>query len=211
MHTLLDANSPMTWTVIVASGIFHGINPAMGWLFATALAMQRGSRTFLFAALPPLAIGHAASILLITSSAAALNAWEPRLRIHEILGAVMIAWAIYHLKYGHRNRVRVGMTVGFFGLTLWSAGMATMHGAGLMLVPTLLPMCSTAVGSNATLLFILSFVTIHTVVCTATTALAALLAYEVLGLGVLRHGWINFEWLWCGALVATGSTLVIAG
>ena len=80
-----------------------------------------------------------------------------------------------------------------------------------MLVPTLLPMCSTAVGSNATLLFILSFVTIHTVVCTATTALAALLAYEVLGLGVLRHGWINFEWLWCGALVATGSTLVIAG
>jgi hypothetical protein len=211
MHALLDANSPMAWTVIVASGIFHGINPAMGWLFATALGMQRGSRTFLLAALPPLAIGHAASILLIASSAAALNVWESKLRIHEILGTIMIAWAIYHLKYGHRHRVRVGMTVGFFGLTSWSAGMATMHGAGLMLVPALLPMCTAAAGSNATLLLILSFVSIHTAVCTATTALVALLAYEVLGLGVLRSGWINFEWLWCGTLVATGSALVIAG
>jgi phage baseplate assembly protein W len=211
MHTLLDASSPMAWTVIVASGIFHGINPAMGWLFATALGMQRGSRTFLFAALPPLAIGHATSIFLIASSAAALNAWEPRLRVHEILGGLMIAWAIYHLKYGHRHRIRVGMTVGFLGLTSWSAAMATMHGAGLMLVPALLPLCTAAASSKATLLFIISFVSIHTAVCTTTTALVALLAYEILGLGVLRHGWINFEWLWCGTLVATGLALVIAG
>ena len=39
-------------------GAYHGLNPAMGWLFAVALGMQEGDRRAVLRALPPIAIGH---------------------------------------------------------------------------------------------------------------------------------------------------------
>ncbi|QGZ57386.1 hypothetical protein [Paraburkholderia acidiphila] len=200
------------WAAVVGSGVFHGVNPAMGWLFATALGLQRGSRAALLFALPPIALGHAASILLFTSSTAALGAHLPGAALHWGLGALLIAWAAWQHAYGHRHRVRVGMTVGFVGLAAWSALMATLHGAGLMLMPAMLPLCGGAGGAAGLanpLALSFAFTALHTVTTLATTALIALLAYEYLGLGVLRRGWINFDWLWRGALVATG-TLMIA-
>lgn len=199
------------WAAVVGSGVFHGVNPAMGWLFATALGLQRGSRAALLLALPPIALGHAASILLFTSSTAALGAHLPGAALHWGLGALLIAWAAWQHAFGHRHRVRVGMTVGFAGLAAWSALMATLHGAGLMLMPAMLPLCggAGAAGLANPLALSFAFTALHTITTLATTAAIALLAYEYLGLGVLRRGWINFDWLWRGALVATG-TLMIA-
>ena len=197
------------WAAVVGSGMFHGVNPAMGWLFATALGLQRGSRAALLLALPPLALGHAASVLLFTSSTAALGAHLPGAALHWGLGALLIAWAAWQHAYGHRHRVRVGMTVGFVGLAAWSALMATLHGAGLMLMPAMLPLCGAVGGAANPLALSLAFTALHTLATLATTGAIALLAYEYLGLGVLRRGWINFDWLWRGALVATG-TLMIA-
>ncbi|MFX1675693.1 hypothetical protein PWR63_26130 [Paraburkholderia sp. A2WS-5] len=203
------------WGAVAASGVFHGANPAMGWLFATALGLQRRSRTALLLALPPIALGHAASILLFTSSIAALGAWRPVLMhsgLHWVLGALLIGWAAWQHARGHRHRVRAGMTAGFLGLTAWSALMATLHGAGLMLMPALLPVCGDTAahgGAGGLLAISAAFTALHTVVTLATTAAIAIVAYEYVGLGVLRRGWINFDWLWRGALVATG-TLMIA-
>ncbi|WP_028230322.1 hypothetical protein [Paraburkholderia mimosarum] len=197
------------WAAVVGSGMFHGVNPAMGWLFATALGLQRGSRAALLLALPPLALGHAASVLLFTSSTAALGAHLPGAALHWGLGALLIAWAAWQHAYGHRHRARVGMTVGFVGLAAWSALMATLHGAGLMLMPAMLPLCGAVGGAANPLALSLAFTALHTLATLATTGAVALLAYEYLGLGVLRRGWINFDWLWRGALVATG-TLMIA-
>lgn len=206
------------WSTVVASGVFHGANPAMGWLFATALGLQRRSRTALLLALPPIALGHAASILLFTSSIAVLGAWLPVLMhtsgLHWVLGALLIGWAAWQHVRGHRHRVRLGMTAGFLGLAAWSALMATLHGAGLMLMPALLPMCGAVAASGGAgvagpLAVSVAFTALHTLVTLATTAAIALVAYEYVGLGVLRRGWVNFDWLWRGALVATG-TLMIA-
>ncbi|MFT0167459.1 hypothetical protein ACLKMY_00320 [Paraburkholderia mimosarum] len=197
------------WAAVVGSGMFHGVNPAMGWLFATALGLQRGSRAALLLALAPLALGHAASVLLFTSSTAALGAHLPGAALHWGLGALLIAWAAWQHAYGHRHRARVGMTVGFVGLAAWSALMATLHGAGLMLMPAMLPLCGAVGGAANPLALSLAFTALHTLATLATTGAVALLAYEYLGLGVLRRGWINFDWLWRGALVATG-TLMIA-
>ncbi|WP_322102740.1 hypothetical protein [Paraburkholderia sp. J41] len=212
MNALFGANWT-AWAAVAGSGIFHGVNPAMGWLFATALGLQRGSRRALLLALPPIALGHAASILLFTSFAAAIGAYVPGAALHWSLGALLIGWAAWQHAYGHRHRVRVGMTVGFAGLAAWSALMATMHGAGLMLMPAMLPLCGGGFGSlrgaSDTFAVSLAFTALHTLTTLATTAAIALLAYEYLGLGVLRRGWINFDWLWRGALVATG-TLMIA-
>jgi hypothetical protein len=198
------------WLAVLGSGVFHGINPAMGWLFATALGLQRGSRTALFAALPPLALGHAASIFAVTSSALVLGLALHAQSLRLGGGVVLLGWAVYHLAYGHRHRVRVGMTAGFAGLALWSACTATVHGAGLMLVPALMPICGAAPGAGlAGALGPAALVTaVHTLVALATSAAIAFAAYEYLGLGLLRRGWINFDWIWSGALAATGAALL---
>jgi hypothetical protein len=202
------------WAAVVGSGVFHGVNPAMGWLFATALGLQRGSRTALLSALPPIALGHAAAILLFTSSAAALGAWLPAAGLHWLLGALLIVWAVCQQAFGHRHRVRVGMTAGFAGLAAWSALMATLHGAGLMLMPAMLPLCGVGAGGSAaanTLVVSLLFTALHTLTTLVTTAAIALVVYEYLGLELLRRGWINFDWLWRGALLATGTLVIAAG
>ncbi|HEY1611699.1 MAG TPA: hypothetical protein VGG24_20730 [Paraburkholderia sp.] len=206
MNGLFGADSAATWAAVVGSGVFHGANPAMGWLFATALGLQRGSRAALLMALPPLALGHAASILLFTSSTALLGASLPRLPLHLLLGALLIGWAVYQHVYGHRHRVRIGMTASFAGLAAWSATMATLHGAGLMLMPAMLPLCGG--GASNVLSTSLQFTALHTATTLVTSGLIALAAYEYVGLGLLRRGWVNFDWLWRGALAATGALMI---
>jgi hypothetical protein len=47
------------WLALAGLGAFHGINPAMGWLFAVALGLHRGGRAVVLEALVPIALGHA--------------------------------------------------------------------------------------------------------------------------------------------------------
>ncbi|MEA2745789.1 MAG: hypothetical protein QOG25_4160, partial [Acetobacteraceae bacterium] len=61
------------WFAIAGLGIFHGLNPAMGWLFAVALGLHRHSRRAVLLALPPMAAGHALSVWLVASSVIALG------------------------------------------------------------------------------------------------------------------------------------------
>ncbi len=209
MTGLFGPGAATTWAALIGSGVFHGINPAMGWLFATALGLQRGSRSALLLALPPMALGHASSIFALTASAALIGTWISHGALHWLLGALLIGWAAYQSWAGHRHRVRVGMTAGFIGLALWSAAMATLHGAGLMLVPALLPLCGgSALGDIGTSL---QFTLAHTLITLATTALVALVVYEYVGVGVLKRGWINFDWLWRAALALTGVLVIALG
>ncbi|WP_425573070.1 hypothetical protein [Paraburkholderia caribensis] len=199
------------WATVIGSGIFHGVNPAMGWLFAAALGLQHGSRKALLMALPPLALGHAVSVMLVTTSAVALGLFTHTVHLRIVMGILLIAWAAYHHFYGHKQRVRVGMTAGFVGLALWSAAMATMHGAGLMLLPALLPLCGAGMPVGSSLESVGQVTAVHTVVTLVTASAIALAAYRYLGLGMLRRGWINFDWLWCGALSVTGVLLIVTG
>ena len=110
MSSALDAGAAAGWLAVVGSGVFHGVNPAMGWLFATALGLQRRSRTALAAALPPLALGHAASVFAVTSSALVLGLALHAQSMKIVAGIVLLGWAACHLLYGHRHRMRVGMS-----------------------------------------------------------------------------------------------------
>ncbi len=67
------------WLAVFGLGLFHGINPAMGWLFAVALGLQEQKRAAVFRALPPMVLGHALSIAIII--AAVLVA---RVNVHTI-------------------------------------------------------------------------------------------------------------------------------
>jgi len=197
------------WLTFAGLGMFHGLNPAMGWLFAVALGLHRRGRRTVQLALLPIAAGHALSIWLVAASVMVIGTVVDAAAIRLIAGGVLVAWAAYHWIYGHRHRVRVGMTVGVAGLVLWSFLMATAHGAGLMLVPALVPLCaSMPIIGGGSLLVSLAAVAVHTLAMLAVTGLVALVVHEWLGLAFLRRSWINFDLLWTGGLVTTGLVLI---
>jgi hypothetical protein len=166
------------WFALAGLGMFHGVNPAMGWLFAVALGLHQRSRTVVLTALIPIAVGHAAAVAMVVFAVLALGMFIDERAIRIAAGGVLIAWAIHHWLFGARHRVRFGMQAGMIGLATWSLLMATAHGAGLMLVPVLIPLCLSAtpaqeLAASGSLLIALAAVGVHTLSMMATTGLVA--------------------------------------
>jgi hypothetical protein len=207
---MTDAWPPL---VFAGLGAFHGLNPAMGWLFAVALGLHRQSRAIVYAALVPLAVGHALSIVGVAGLLIAAGVLVPHNLVRIGGGLVLIGWAAYHWRYGHRHRVRFGMRTGLLGLAAWSFLMATAHGAGIMLWPALMPLClpgsAGAAASSGPATAAIAAIGIHTAAMVATTAIAAGIVYEWLGLALLRRAWLNVDLIWTLALAATGVLLLL--
>jgi hypothetical protein len=205
------------WLAVFGLGMFHGINPAMGWLFAVALGLQEQKRAAVLRALPPMVLGHALSIAIIISVVLLARVAVPHRTLKIAAAAILFCFGLYRLlRSRHPNWV--GMRVGFGDLTLWSFVMASAHGAGLMLVPFFLP--SQAVGEShhhdahqmhawafanfsAPSLLIVPVV-IHTLGYLLTTALVAIVIYEKVGVAILRPAWFNIDFVWMLALMITG-------
>jgi hypothetical protein len=208
--TMTDVWPPL---VFAGLGAFHGLNPAMGWLFAVALGLHRQSRTIVYAALVPIAVGHALSIAAVAGLLVAAGVLVPHDLVRIGGALILIGWAVYHWRFGHRHRVRFGMQTGLWGLAAWSFLMATAHGAGVMLWPALMPLCAPAAGASAfggPVAGVMAGVGIHTLAMVATTAVASALVYEWLGVALLRRAWLNVDLIWTLALAATGVLLLLA-
>jgi hypothetical protein len=206
------------WLALAGLGAFHGINPAMGWLFAVALGLHQRRRAVVFQSLVPIALGHALAVALVALAVMALGMLVEERLIRIVAGALLVGWAIYQRLYGSRHRVRVGMTTGMVGLALWSFLMASAHGAGLMVVPALLPIersaahaghAGGALVESRSLGLTLVAVAVHAGAMLLVTGVIAVAIYEWVGLAFLRRGWINLDRLWRLALVATGLLLLV--
>lgn len=212
------------WLALAGLGAYHGLNPAMGWLFAVALGMQEKSRRAVLLALPPIALGHAISIGAVVGLLGLARASVPERPLRYGAAAVLFAFALDRLiRARHPNWV--GMRVGFRDLTLWSFLMASAHGAGLMLVPVLLawPASAQAAGFAAHeghhLLFrswpaggtaqTFAAVGLHSAAYLLVAALIAMLVYEKLGVEVLRYTWFNLDRVWGIALLVSSAFLVM--
>jgi hypothetical protein len=57
-----------SWVSLALLGSFHGLNPAMGWLFAVALGIQERRTRAVVLALLPIAAGHALAIGTVVAS-----------------------------------------------------------------------------------------------------------------------------------------------
>ncbi len=201
------------WLAMAGLGAFHGLNPAMGWLFAVALGLHRNDRRVVWLALLPITVGHALSVAAVAAAIVALGIIVDGRGVTAAAGLILIAWALYHWRYGSRHRVRVGLQTGLAGLGLWSFLMATGHGAGLMLWPVLMPLCfpaGVAAGTVDPFVPALLGVGLHTLAMLAVTAAIAVTVYEWLGLEMLRRAWINLDLIWSLALAAAGAGLLIA-
>jgi hypothetical protein len=191
----------------------------MGWLFAVALGLHRRSRSVVLVSLVPIALGHALAVGVVGVAVVALGTVVDPRAVRIVSGVVLIGWAVYHKLRGSRHRVRFGMGVGMVGLGLWSFLMASAHGAGLMLVPFLLPLASHGssaghIGSHhvlgGSLPIALAAIGVHTVATLVVTGVVAMLVYEWIGLAFLRRGWINLDLIWTAALIVTGLVLLLA-
>ena len=205
------------WLALALLGAYHGLNPAMGWLFAVALGLQERRRGAVLQALPPIALGHAVSILAAVLVVGVAQLVVPLDVLRYACAGVLILFGLYKLVKRKHPRW-VGMRVGFKDLTAWSFLMSSAHGAGLMLVPVLLRLSELMQGAHdhgdhaahadmagsATVLADLAAVGLHTLAMFAVMGTIAVVVYEKLGVMILKRTWFNIDLLWAGALMAAG-------
>src|SRR5438128_10626380 len=98
------------WLSLIGLGAFHGLNPAMGWLFSVGLGLQHKSRAKVLWSLVPIGMGHALSIAVVVATVMTLRDWI-NLRVLQWAGAVgLIVFGVYRFIASHRPR-RSGMQV----------------------------------------------------------------------------------------------------
>ncbi len=209
---------------LAALGAFHGINPAMGWLFAVSLGLQRQSRRAIGSALLFISIGHLASLALVAVVLALVGFFIPLFWLRIATGIGLLVFGAYKAILYYRHFRWVGMNVSGRDLVVWSFLMATSHGAGLMLAPIILNLEEKGPGGvpdlehHAGQLDVTDTAAawgiglgVHTVAMLAVMGVAAWIVYEKVGLAFLRRGWLNVDILWAGTLVLAGIvTLVLA-
>jgi hypothetical protein len=200
------------WLALAGLGAYHGLNPAMGWLFAVALGLQERKRSAVFKALPAIAVGHEASIAAVALVVAAAQVFTAA-ELLRPLGAIgLVAFGVFKLVKPRSHPRWVGLRVGPRELVVWSFLMSSAHGAGLMLVPVLLgmpapPEAADLPGVNfsiATLGQDAAAVTVHSASMLLVMGAIATVVYERLGLDVLRKAWLNVDLVWSVAVIAAG-------
>ncbi|MEU4475102.1 hypothetical protein [Micromonospora sp. NPDC023888] len=203
-----------TWVTLAALGAFHGLNPAMGWLFAVARGLQERSRAALLRSLPPIAAGHLASVGIVAALVTATRSVTASTALAVGGGVLLVAFGLWRL-LSERHFRWAGMRLSSAQLAGWSFLMSSAHGAGLMLLPLLVaePVPGSHAGHLAAApvgaLSGLAAAGVHTVAMLGTAVVVAVLVYQVLGVGVLRRAWFNVDRLWAGVLVAAGLVTLI--
>jgi hypothetical protein len=202
------------WWAVILSGLYHGLNPGMGWPLAVSAALMERKQGALVKALAALAFGHflaMTAILLPFSLMTALVMWERELRLGA--GLLVVSLGIYLLI--NRKHPRFLARIKPTRLALWSFLAAMAHGAGLMLVPIFLGICKAddldaghqAAGSlmagNVGTAFVVA--TVHTLAMTAAGGLIAAIIYFWLGLKFLSSTWFNLDVVWALSLILVGA------
>lgn len=207
-------NPAWRWVVLALLGAYHGLNPAMGWLFALALGLQEKRRSAVVVALLPIALGHAVAIAVAIVILNFLQHLLPLDVLKWPIAALIFILGLYRLFRASHPR-GAGMRVGKRDLVVWSFLMASAHGAGLMLIPVLLSRPTVAMhhaisgsmmvhGPSLSTSVILASILVHTAAMLAVAGILALVffeLYEKVGLKILRHAWFNFDLLWASALL----------
>ena len=201
------------WLAVVASGLYHGANPGMGWPLAVSAGLMEKSSRALVAALWPLTVGHLLAMLVVILPFALLVTlleWQRQIQIGASL--LVIGFGIF--RFVNRRHPRVLARIRPTQLGLWSFVVAVAHGAGLMLVPIYLGLCRAAdldrgheaAGSliNASLEMAVLVSVVHSVAMVAAGGVLAWLVYRYLGLKFVSRSWFNLDATWAVSLIFVG-------
>ena len=202
------------WLAVVASGLFHGLNPGMGWPLAVSAGLMEKRSRGLLEALGPLSIGHLVAMLTVIlpfSLLIALLEWQRMIQI----GASLLVIAFGVVRFVNRRHPRALARIPPTQLGLWSFAVAVAHGAGLMLVPIYLGLCraadtrsghwaaGTLIQTDLGMAILVSAA--HTVSMIAAGGILAWLVYRYLGLEFVSRSWFNLDAAWAVSLVIVGA------
>jgi len=201
------------WLAVVASGLYHGVNPGMGWPLAVSAGLMARSARALVGALRPLMMGHLLAmgvVILPFALLVALVEWQ-----HPIQrGASLLVLGFGLFRLVNRRHPRGLARIRPTQLGLWSFAVAIAHGAGLMLVPIYLGLCRAAdldtghvaagalIHANLGMAVLVSVV--HAVAMITAGGCVAWLVYRYLGLKFVARSWFNLEATWACSLVLVG-------
>ncbi|MFL6825951.1 MAG: hypothetical protein ACJ8E2_05750 [Bradyrhizobium sp.] len=208
------------WLAVIASGLYHGINPGMGWPLAVSAGLMERSSRALLAALGPLTAGHLLATLLVILPFALLVAlieWQRQIQIGASL--LVIAFGIFRLL--DRRHPRALARIRPTQLGLWSFAVAIAHGAGLMLLPLYLGLCRASDSDkgheaattliNANLGMALLVASVHAIAMIAAGGCSAWLVYRYLGLKFVSRSWFNLDTSWAASLILVGAIALVLG
>ncbi|MGE5289513.1 MAG: hypothetical protein ACM3ML_20405 [Micromonosporaceae bacterium] len=203
-------------TTLALLGMFHGIDPGMGWLFAVSFGMQERSKRALLLSLPFIALGHEGAIALMVIVLTVTSSLFASKIVVLAGGAILLGFGLWQL-ISKRHVRWVGMRLSRWQLACWSFVMSSAHGAGLMLLPVFafpLDEHVNALNLHRGVLHVVmtgtAALAIHVGAMIFTCGAVALLVYQVLGLGVLRRGWFNLGRVWAFALVGAGVAVLLS-
>ena len=209
----MDWTPAALWLAVVASGLYHGVNPGMGWPLAVSAGLMERRPRALLAALGPLTLGHLLAMLVVIlpfSLLVALVQWQ--LQIQVAASLLLIGFGLFRLI--DRRHPRAIARIRPTQLGLWSFAVAIAHGAGLMLVPIYLGLCRAVdldsghaaagalIEANLGMAVLVSIV--HSVTMIAAGGTLAWLVYRYLGLKFVSRSWFNLDATWALSLVLVG-------
>ena len=202
------------WLAVVASGLYHGVNPGMGWPLAVSAGLMERSSRALVAALWPLSVGHLLAMLLVLlpfGLLVTLVEWQRQIQVSASL--LVIGFGIFRLVNPRHPRALARIRPTQLGL--WSFAVAIAHGAGLMLVPIYLGLCRApdldkgheAAGAliHANLGMAVLISVVHTLAMIAAGGFSAWLVYRYLGLKFVSRSWFNLDATWAVSLILIGA------
>lgn len=202
------------WLVVLGFGAYHGVNPGMGWLFALSLGLQQRSERAIWVSLLPIVLGHAASLVVVAAVVLASAHFLSPTVLQWLTALLLLGFGVYKVYNYYRHPRWVGMKVGLADLAWWSFLMATAHGAGLMIAPTLLQLAGQHSAHAAQMQSAMAgdmalAVALHTLSMLVVMAAVAWLVYKKLGLAILRRSWVNFDLVWALALLVVGGLALL--
>ncbi len=201
------------WWAVVTIGVYHGLNPGMGWPLAVSAALFGKGRDDLWPALGALAAGHflaMAGILLPFALMTLLVDWQREIRIGA--GLIVVAFGLFLFIRNRHPRFLARIPPS--RLALWSFLAATAHGAGLMLVPIYLGLCRSdelegGHQAAATLMaqntgYALAVAMVHAMAMIAAAGAIAFAVHRWLDLTIINRSWFNLDRIWAASLVVVG-------
>jgi hypothetical protein len=200
------------WLTLAGLGAYHGVNPAMGWLFAVSRGMQEKHRRAVFRSLVPIAIGHEASIALVALLVIVLSNTADPMALRIGAAASLIAFGVFRFAKPRAHFRWTSMRVSERELGVWSFLMSTAHGAGLMVAPVVLGLEASKSHSHDDMAMLASGpisitavgIAVHVAVMIGVMGTIAVVVYERVGLQVLRRAWLNTDHVWAGSFILAG-------
>jgi hypothetical protein len=200
------------WLALAGLGAYHGLNPAMGWLFAVSQGLQHGDRRAVTRSFVPIALGHEAAVVLVAALVLGLGVVADPSALHVVAAATLIGFGVFRFLRPRWHPRWATMRVDRRELTWWSFLMSSAHGAGLMVAPVLLGGATAgaadghdlAMAGTAPVAAVGVGVLLHVVAMITVMAAVATVVYAKLGVEILRRAWLNTDGIWAGAFVLAG-------